>query len=196
MKMSHERKWYIPKEFDEYITLSDVPGLEIYKYKTTLHGKEYPAAVMFSGKAQKPRNKYYYGKEERRDEAINSFIEAERRDIAYKTERRAKAKAFAHTLNIGDILYSSWGYDQTNIDFYQVTEIVGKKSVKIREICGSIDHYDGGCSNLVTASRNNFKSSEMLKRVTDGNVIKIKSYAFAYPWDGQLLRETDAYSGH
>ena len=34
---------------------------------------------------------------------------------------------------IGDILYTSWGYDQTNVEFFQV---VGKtaKTIKVREI--------------------------------------------------------------
>ena len=31
----------------------------------------------------------------------------------------------------GDIFYSSWGYDQTNIDYYKVTKLIGKASVEL-----------------------------------------------------------------
>ena len=40
-------------------------------------------------------------------------------------------------LKVGDYLYESWGYDQTNIDFYKVTELVGKSSVKIIPVKGT-----------------------------------------------------------
>jgi len=34
----------------------------------------------------------------------------------------------------GTIFYSSWGYEQTNVSFYQVVKLSGKASVIIREI--------------------------------------------------------------
>ena len=37
-------------------------------------------------------------------------------------------------VKIGDIFYSSWGYDQTNIDYYMVTKIIGKTFVEIQKI--------------------------------------------------------------
>ena len=39
-----------------------------------------------------------------------------------------------HPLQIGSILYTSWGYEQTNIDFYQVIELIGTSTVVLREI--------------------------------------------------------------
>lgn len=38
---------------------------------------------------------------------------------------------------VGEILVSSWGYDQTNIDYYQVTKVT-KASVQIRKIAKSV----------------------------------------------------------
>lgn len=38
-----------------------------------------------------------------------------------------------HPFKIGDIIYNSWGWEQTNIDFYQIVGIT-KKSIKIRRI--------------------------------------------------------------
>jgi len=198
--MKQSRIIYIPKQFDHYITLPDIPGLEIYKYKTTIKGVEKPAAIMFRGKAQKPTNRYYYRDEARRDEAIQQFIDDERKVMSDRAERRAKKAAFTHNLKPGDILYSSWGYDQTNIDFYQVTQKVGKKSVKIRPIRSTVDHHDGCQSNYMIPEKNGFTGGEMLKRVTDGynggHWITLNSFSGASDWNGKPIRETDSYSGH
>lgn len=34
----------------------------------------------------------------------------------------------------GDIFYTSWGYEQTNVDFYQVTEIKSNHFVIVKEL--------------------------------------------------------------
>ncbi|MCW7416708.1 hypothetical protein OHC89_26490 [Escherichia coli] len=38
------------------------------------------------------------------------------------------------TIRIGDIFHTHWGYEQTNIEFYQVVSLHGKKTVGLREI--------------------------------------------------------------
>ena len=40
----------------------------------------------------------------------------------------------AHKFRLGDILVSSWGYDQTNVDFYVVKEIRGKTGLTLCQI--------------------------------------------------------------
>ena len=42
-------------------------------------------------------------------------------------------KELCHNIQAGDILYNSWGWEQTNIDFYQVVSVT-KKTIKIRRI--------------------------------------------------------------
>lgn len=49
----------------------------------------------------------------------------------------AMERVYPVTPRIGDILVSSWGYDQTNIDFYQVTKVT-KSSVWLRSIRGQV----------------------------------------------------------
>jgi hypothetical protein len=92
----------------------------------------------------------------------------------------------ANPAKVNDILYSSWGYEQTNIDFYIVTKVLGK-SVKIREL-GSNTVGTGFMSGETTPTQTP-TGDEMLKRVnakTDGSyTIKIASYARAYQWDGK-----------
>ena len=47
-------------------------------------------------------------------------------------KKQAKVK-FQNPYKVGDILHHSWGYDQTNCDFYQVVE-VKKASVVLKPI--------------------------------------------------------------
>lgn len=37
-------------------------------------------------------------------------------------------------VQVGDIFEATWGYDQTNVDFFQVVELVGALSVRVRQV--------------------------------------------------------------
>lgn len=37
-------------------------------------------------------------------------------------------------VRVGDIFCASWGYDQTNVNFFQVVALVGESSVRVREV--------------------------------------------------------------
>lgn len=39
-----------------------------------------------------------------------------------------------HELKVGDVVRSSWGYDQTNVNHYQITKLIGKRTVEVREL--------------------------------------------------------------
>lgn len=43
-------------------------------------------------------------------------------------------KANKYGVKVGDIFSASWGYDQTNNDFFQVVALVGETSVRVREV--------------------------------------------------------------
>lgn len=58
---------------------------------------------------------------------------------------KAKARTIAKNENpykVGDILYSSWGYDQTNVEFYQITKVSGLK-VYYKEISSKLSSEEG-----------------------------------------------------
>lgn len=40
----------------------------------------------------------------------------------------------AHDVKVGDVFYTSWGYDQTNVNFFQVIALKGKCSAIVREV--------------------------------------------------------------
>ena len=88
--------------------------------------------IAYAGKANKPSFYEMYRKPETRDERITRFFTSlEQHDVQVR-ERRVKRSVF-YTLQVGDILHYSWGYDQTNCDFFQVVSTT-KNTVTLREI--------------------------------------------------------------
>ena len=88
----------------------------------------YPCAIAYQGRAKKPTFHTRYSSPDKRAEHVRVWMAS----IAeYKSERKIRD---VRTLEIGDVLRSSWGYDQTNIDYYKVVELIGKSMVDIVEI--------------------------------------------------------------
>ena len=50
------------------------------------------------------------------------------------TEAKTAEKVNKYGVKVGDIFESSWGYEQTNVDFFQVIALVGETSVRVREV--------------------------------------------------------------
>ena len=91
-----------------------------------------------------------------------------------------------HDYNVGDVLYSSWGYDQTNIDFYVVLKVTAS-TITIRELA-SVRDYTGDMQGVAMPGTEFApRSEEMVKRPRFGRV-KIEDYAGAYKWDGKPMR--------
>lgn len=88
---------------------------------------------------------------------------------------------------VGDILSSSWGYDQTNVDFYKVVGLTAK-SVKIVKVGQSIVEQTGWASENVVADPDIVLSEPVTRRFNparDGYGVRVSDYAWAYLWDGR-----------
>jgi hypothetical protein len=72
----------------------------------------------------------------------------------------------AHSFTVGTILIDSWGYEQTNVDAYQIIEATDK-TVLIRQIA-TIEENDGGLSmtGKVSPIADKFIGTPIRKRVT------------------------------
>jgi len=85
---------------------------------------------------------------------------------------------------VGDLFYSSWGYDQTNIDFYQVTAAISANTIEVRR-CGSKQTDYQNLSGHVKADKGNLQGEPKKHRVLydmNGNPsFKVASYARAWP---------------
>lgn len=100
-----------------------------------------------------------------------------------------------HPLKVGSILVSSWGYDQTNIDFYEVVKLIGAKMVAVREIDKKIIKSNGP-SDEVMPVPGAFDGIELRKKVGSSGQIKLSSFAYAYPWGGKPEHQTGWGYGH
>lgn len=185
MRLNMPREFYFPK--CDHLQPIDCDGTDaaIYTYETA----GVPYSIGFAGKAAKPAFHYRHRSEHERAEYIAGFI-AGRKDAAEARAKRQAERKAPHTLKVGDILVSSWGYDQTNIDFYQVTRVPGANTVEIREIgCTSTrENFHCSMSASKIAAPDQFIGEPMLKRVSAGNCVRIASYAHAHPWDGRPER--------
>lgn len=130
--MIHNRAFYIPKESTPF-TIEGFAAI-VYFHEAS-NGAVY--AVGFRGKAQKPAFNYRFNSPARRSEYCFGFLCDEAQGEERKGDRRAEAKAvraaFVNPLKVGDVIYNSWGYEQTNVDFYQIVEVKGK-SITMRKI--------------------------------------------------------------
>jgi hypothetical protein len=149
---------------------------EAYTY-VSRKGK--PGVITFWGSAGKPNMFYTYPTEELRATAINDFFKSLGAHTAYRTERKEKAKAFTHTLKLGDVLHTSWGYDQTNVGFFEVTKIVSEKSVGIRRIESRQVSATGPMSSTVEAVPGKYCGEEKVRRVREGNIVVNAEYTYS-----------------
>lgn len=93
-------------------------------------------------------------------EKADSLEKVEREKKETKRSNRANALAIykAGTPNPwkeGDLCHTSWGYDQTNVEAYQVVKILSRTKMLVRRIGGGYEAtgYDQG---RFTPKRNNF----------------------------------------
>ena len=168
-----------------------IPGVnaECFQY---VNNNCQPCACGYKGKSDKPKFRYRYRSLEDAITAINEFLlmveKRQESDKQYKIEQLQKKKEIFSQVEVGSIFVSSWGYDQTNVDAYQVIEKKGTATVILREIGLNIiensDHGNMSCSVLPDKDSFLEKSEPFEKRV-NGYGITMNSYSTACLWDGE-----------
>lgn len=117
-----------------------------------------------------------------------------------KAEREEKAARYMEQVKVGDFFVCSWGYEQTNIDFYQVVKKTAK-TVTIRPVA-STGEDTGWCTREVVPVKDAFTSDAhislegkrcKMQGYSDRPAVTICDYADAYLWDGKPRRETSYY---
>jgi hypothetical protein len=113
------------------------------------------------------------------------------------------------TPEVGQILVSSWGYDQTNIDFYQIVRVSEKGSVWIlpmerviketvgfeqyQVIPGNVRYEREVTEYLGEPNANGFQLSHTVKQEikprrhkwNSSGYVSLTSFSGAWPWDGK-----------
>lgn len=100
----------------------------------------------------KPEFHYRFRSKERIEEYVNEFINRKLEVLKWKEDRKQSIKKakeeMKHDFKEGMILYDSWGYEQTNIDFYQITSVL-PKSIEVRRIASKYaENQPSGYSSM------------------------------------------------
>jgi len=173
-------------------TYPDVSGVVYLTDSTSKDGKPRPCAIAYSGKKRKPDWNFFFRTAEQRETKIEFWLESlrakQQRRIERAAERKAARKAFANPFKVGDILTCSWGYEQTNVDFYQVVDVT-PKGLKMRQIAADTTET-GFMSGTTTPCRDAFLSDspviqKHLQIGYQGMVYVPMKYGSASKWNGK-----------
>ena len=123
---------------------------------------------------------YRFRTEEARDSYATTW-EAQRRAAVIAEQERKAFRRKPHSLKVGDVLYSSWGYDQTNIEFYEVTAVRGAV-VDLQELQQDRTEHVHGMCGLCTPRPGKYRSAVMAgKRPNGENSVRLTSFSYARP---------------
>ncbi|ERH41264.1 hypothetical protein N751_17275 [Legionella pneumophila str. Leg01/11] len=92
-----------------------------------------------------------------------------------------------NSLQVGSILYTSWGYDQTNVDFYEVTKLIGRTTLELRELGQELISDGSGFSGKTKPIPGNFIGQPFRKRIGIHGSVKINEVSRASIWSGEAL---------
>lgn len=80
------------------------------------------------------KKKVWYAKQSEERLAVARDITNGEVAPAVAAPAKKKEKVNKYGVKVGDLFYISWGYEQTNVDFFQVIELKGEASVIVREV--------------------------------------------------------------
>jgi hypothetical protein len=179
-----DRNFYIPKGSRKVADKKS--SAVVYLYERP--GKF--IVMAFHGKARKPDFHYSYGTEAQRTKRVAEFFAAWQGIEGRKVETRAAQKAWVNPYKVGDLFRRSWGYDQTNVDWYEVVSVKGKR-LAVREIAQERTHSTDMSGKTVPLP-GQFTSAERVCLAQDGR-IKINHYAHAYYVKPEIVAGVPVY---
>lgn len=138
---------------------------------------------------------------------IKADMLGNKKEVASDVKKEAVNK---YGVKVGDLFACSWGYDQTNYNFYQVTEINGSEFVTVRPVAEKYINHQ--CQDdIIKPARDQFLENDVLIN-GDKKRCKVKLSYYSkcpqivlqsgYYWaslikdENETFRQTDAYSGH
>lgn len=128
-----------------------------------------------------------YRTTEARDAAMLALAKSAEATLKAKAERKAD-RAKPHTLKVGDILVSSWGYDQTNVDYYTVTATTAN-TVMLAPIASELAKGDPGVGPMsgyvMPVTPIKITGEAKRHRADSRGYVSLSSYSSAHLWDGR-----------
>lgn len=177
MRKTLTREAYLRSDYVQFL-----PQIEPYKKDlfACYVSKDQPIAQFFIGKQAKPAWHIRFHDNESMKAYILKDISKLMSYEDRKVERAAERKAKVLEVKVGDLFVSSWGYEQTNVDFYQVIAVKGK-TFTIREIASKTvegSTYPHGMADERMPVRDAFLEGS---KPIEKRSFKLSSYAWLSP---------------
>ncbi len=171
-------------------------GLYIVEDIYSKNDRTYFWLQMYYPKAKKPfcniLSKTEDLREEYKEKQIKAYYELQTLKARRKEARKATPEKLS-TVPIGSIFNWSWGYKQTNQNYYQLIELKGQLGT-FRELAQErheTDFLQGDCKPI----KDNFIGEPFKKKIQFQNneaYIKMESFGWCNLWDGR----TDYYTAY
>lgn len=170
---------YIPQNAQEI--KQEQTGHVVYLYENR---DAKPCAIAYGGKRKKSDWAYSFKNYEQREEYVNKYLQdrinIQNQKEQEKIEAKKRKEAEIAEVKVGDIFVCSWGYEQTNVDAYQIIELKGKKAT-FREIGLKALEATGPDAQYVTPVKDAFlENAEPFVKILQGKHIKLSSFQYAY----------------
>ena len=148
--------------------------------------------ILFHKGCVKPLQHHAFDSVEERKKYLDAVItkqiaDKEREDAELKARRDKAIEKYV----VGAVLYSSWGYEQTNIDFYQILEVKGI-TLTLQPIRQNRT-YSRDDSGKCTAIKDDFFGDKFKARINKWGRVKITEYSNASIYDGSELYWSNYY---
>jgi len=144
-------------------------------------------ALGYKGRSKKTYFHRNFGNDEsNRNSYVSEFMNR------CKTEQIEKERTPGRALEVGNVLSCSWGYDQTNVDYYLVTELIGKTQVMIVKIGQQLiesSNMTGKCIPDIQVH-----IGEPMRKSVAGDHVKINSYSWAYLKKSEKVAGVEIFS--
>lgn len=145
-----------------------------------------PCSIGYKGRSKKASFHYRHKSSQDRSAHAEKWINAH-------TSITSQAKqATVRDLQVGDVLTSVWGYEQTNVNYYMVTRLVGEKSVELVEIGRFITATDRSGGQCVP-DKTKILSEPFVRRANTSRV-RIDSVQSARKADSTLVDGIEVYT--
>jgi len=159
----------------------------VYTYESDKSPTHKFILLVFKGKQAKPMSYISFKNAKERDNYFEAYIlPTINQNVQYKSDLKNIKQPF----KVGDILVSTWGYEQTNVDFYKVLS-VNNLTVTFQEL-QSQQKSDGDMQGTAVPTQKLIGAVRKGQMRNRGNAtyIKLNSYSFAHLWDGKPERYT------
>jgi len=142
--------------------------------------------VLWQYKFQSPENRDKYAVTQ-----CEQLEQNEQKRAEYKQAAKERQSEVIAALKVGDIFYTSWGYDQTNIEFFKIVKISGKR-ITVKELRQRATQTGRDCGDCIPDSFFTKDAKEIILGVCHHGGFSIEGH-YAAIWDGKPKMYT---SGH